>query len=99
MYRTKDGGLFMLWSSFGRNGNYCIGTARSESGLLRGPWIQSREPLHCDDGGHGMLFRAGDGCLYLAIHRPNKTPHERLMLMEVTESGGTIAVHGGRVIS
>ncbi|MDR1863102.1 MAG: hypothetical protein LBQ67_04180 [Treponema sp.] len=46
-----------------------------------------------------VLFRAGDGCLYLAIHLPNKTPHERLVFMEVTESGGTIAIHNGRVIS
>jgi beta-xylosidase len=82
MHRTQDGTLLMLWSSFGKDGRYCIGAARSEDGTLRGPWVQSKEPLYRDDGGHGMLFRGREGKLYLAIHRPNETPFERPIFLE-----------------
>jgi hypothetical protein len=75
----------MSWSSFGRDGNYCTGIARSEGGSLKGPWIQSEEPLYSRDGGHGMFFRGKDGMLYLAIHAPNKTPLERAVFVELTE--------------
>ena len=92
MHRAKDGALLMLWSSFGKDGNYCIGTARSQDGTLSGAWTQSVEPLYTDDGGHGMIFRGKDGLLYLAIHRPNKTPLERPVFIEVTEKDGVITV-------
>jgi hypothetical protein len=99
MHRTEDGTLLMLWSSFGKDGNYCIGIARSESGLLHGPWTQSKDPLYHADGGHGMLFRGGEGVLYLAIHHPNKTPFERPVFIEMCEKEGIIAASGGNVIS
>jgi beta-xylosidase len=99
MHRTEDGSLLMLWSSFGKDGNYCIGTAYSRSGTLTGPWIQSGQPLYSADGGHGMIFRSKGGTLYLAIHRPNKTPHERPVFVEVAEKGGAITIHKGNVIS
>jgi hypothetical protein len=89
----------MLWSSFGKDGNYCVGAARSESGLLRGPWIQSKDPLYGAGGGHGMLFHDREGTLYLAIHRPNKTPLERPVFVEVYEKEGIMAVREGNVIS
>jgi GH43 family beta-xylosidase len=92
MYRAGDGTLFMVWSSFGKDDRYCIGAARSESGALAGPWIQSAEPLYSADGGHGMLFHSKEGTLYLAIHRPNKTPFERPVFVEITEKDGTITV-------
>jgi beta-xylosidase len=92
MHRTQDGALLMLWSSFGKEGNYCIGTARSTSGTLAGPWVQEEKPLYDADGGHGMIFRGQDGGLYLAIHTPNKTPFERPVFIAVTESEGTIKV-------
>jgi hypothetical protein len=99
LYRAQDGALLMLWSSFGKDGRYCIGTARSVSGALCGPWVQSEEPLYSGDGGHGMLFRGKDGKLYLAIHRPNKTPFERPVFLEAAEKGGVITVQSGNVIS
>jgi hypothetical protein len=92
LWKTQDGGLLLLWSSFGEDGMYRIGAARSASGMLRGPWRQSAEPLYAADGGHGMVFRALTGRLYLAIHTPNKTPHERPLFVEVAEEGGTLRV-------
>jgi hypothetical protein len=99
LHRTKDGTLLILWSSFGQDGRYCIGAARSEDGSLTGPWVQSEEPLYGADGGHGMIFRSKEGRLYLAIHTPNKTPLERPIFVELTEKGGTVTVQTGNVIS
>jgi hypothetical protein len=92
LWRMRGGGLLLLWSSFGKDSNYRIGAARSESGTLRGPWRQSEEPLYATDGGHGMVFRALTGRLYLAIHTPNKTPDERPLFLEVAEEGGTLKI-------
>jgi hypothetical protein len=80
----------MLWSSFGKDGNYCIGTARSQDGTLAGPWIQSSSPLYNADAGHGMIFQSEEGTLYLAVHRPNKTPFERPVFVELIEKDGAI---------
>ncbi|MDR1308008.1 MAG: glycoside hydrolase family 43 protein [Treponema sp.] len=85
LYLARNGVLFMSWSSFGRDGNYCTGIARSEGGSLKGPWIQSGEPLYKRNGGHGMLFRGKNGMLYLAIHAPNKTPLERAVFVKLAE--------------
>jgi GH43 family beta-xylosidase len=90
MHRGKNGALLMLWSSFGEDGSYCIGIARSESGKLAGPWKQEAEPLYKADGGHGMLFLSKEGLLYLAIHSPNKTPNERTIFVEVSEDEDTL---------
>jgi hypothetical protein len=89
MHRARDGGLFLLWSAFGKAGNYCIGAARSESGALRGRWLQSAEPIY-EGGGHGMLFRSKEDVLYLAVHRPNETPCERAVFIAVKETVGAI---------
>jgi hypothetical protein len=70
LHRTAGGALIMLWSSLCASG-YALAVARSASGDLPGPWIQQARPLFAEDGGHGMLFRAFDGGLRLAIHRPN----------------------------
>jgi len=86
LYTGRDGGLSMLWSSFDGAGRYCLGVARSETGLIDGPWRQEPEPLLSGDGGHGMLFRGLDGELYLAAHTPNRTPLERAIFARVAES-------------
>lgn len=85
MHRTADGRLLMLWSSFGDSG-YALGVATSTSGTLAGPWTQADEPLFPRNGGHGMLFRAFDGTLYLTLHQPNRTPDERAQLLPVIET-------------
>ena len=90
---TNNGGcpLLMLWSSFNKEGSYCLGLARSNSGSVFGPWEQGERPFFQADGGHGMLFESG-GTLYLTVHTPNKTPHERAIFIEVAETGGGLAV-------
>lgn len=85
LHRHPDGRLLMLWSTFG-DGGYALGVATSASGRIAGPWAQEDEPLFPRDGGHGMLFRAFDGVLYLALHQPNDTPHERARLIPVVET-------------
>ena len=86
----KGGGLFMLWSSFGATRNYCIGVAASESGSLAGPWKQSEKPLYEADGGHGMVFAAPSGRLFLTVHSPNQSPMERPIFVELHEKDGNL---------
>lgn len=85
LHRLSNGTLLMLWSSFGKDGKYKIGIARSGSGELSGPWTQDPEPLFEDDGGHPMLFRRLDGQLMLSLHRPNHRP-ERPVFLAVAET-------------
>lgn len=77
MYTTEDGQLLMLWSNFETYG-YCVGIARSVSGRIDGEWTQDNELLYAYrysntyDGGHGMIFTALDGQMYLSIHSPQR---------------------------
>jgi len=89
LHRVAGGALLMLWSSCGNTG-YAMGVARSETGDVTGPWQQAAEPLWAKDGGHGMIFRAFDGRLFLTLHTPNKTPHERAIFLEIEETKDTI---------
>lgn len=76
IYKTSENKLIMLWSSFAKsNGKYCIGVARSTSGLITGPWVQDSNPLNNDDGGHAMLFKSLDGKLKISYHAPNSYPN------------------------
>ena len=91
LYRTQDGILYLLWSSFCETG-YAISAARSESGSVLGPWTQEETPMFGKDGGHGMIFTAFDGQKYLTIHTPNTTPLERAIFVPVTESDGKLYI-------
>lgn len=92
LHRTKSGQLLLLWSSF-HDSRYCVGIARSASGKLAGPWIQSPTTLYDDDGGHPMLFRRFDGQLMLALHRPNRDPrHTREVFLELEEGNDSLTV-------
>lgn len=91
LYRARNGRLLMLWSSF-RGGNYAQGIAVSKSGHLLGPWEQEPAPLYERDGGHGMIFTAFDGRLYLALHAPNHTPEERPVFLELAEEDGRLSI-------
>lgn len=84
LYRCAGGTLWMLWSSYGRQG-YAVGLAKSLSGKITGPWAHEKEPLFAKDGGHGMLFHTLAGELRLALHRPNETPLERPCFLPVEE--------------
>ena len=81
----------MLWSSFSNTG-YTIGYARSFSGEIQGPWIQEKEPIFSQDGGHGMMFKTFDGKLILAIHSPNIPGKERLLLFEMEDRYGVLYI-------
>jgi len=85
LHRLASGVLLMLWSSVGRTG-YAMGIARSETGEVTGPWRQLAEPPWEKDGGHGMIFRAFDGRLFVTLHTPNKTPNERPIFLEIEET-------------
>lgn len=84
LHRTKAGDLILIWSSFGESG-YAIGTARSESGTIAGPWHHESEALWSRDGGHGMIFPTFDGRLYLTFHMPNTPGEEHPVLVEIRE--------------
>ena len=89
LHRTASGTLLMLWSSFSTKG-YAMGVARSESGTIEGPWVHEKEPIWKEDGGHGMIFRAFDGRLFITLHQPNEPHKERAVFRELLEEGGTI---------
>lgn len=79
-YRTGEGYLLMLWSSY-ENGSYVQTVARSESGRLPGPWEQL-DPLVKSDSGHGMLFKTFDGRLMMVLHRPFNNARGKLYEMK-----------------
>lgn len=89
LHRAKSGALWMLWSSFGEGG-YKTALAISDSGSLLGPWKQCEKPIFEDDGGHAMLFTSFDGTLLMSLHRPNRHPDERAIILKATETDGTL---------
>lgn len=88
LFRTRDGHLLMLWSSY-ENGSYVETHARSKSGELSGPWEQL-EPLVKGDSGHGMLFHTFEGQLMMVIHRPFR--RARGKLYEMADRGDHLEV-------
>lgn len=88
LFRTRDGHLLMLWSSY-ENGSYVETEARSKSGELAGPWEQLT-PLVKQDSGHGMLFRTFDGQLMMVLHRPFQ--NARAKLYEMSDEGDHLRV-------
>ena len=87
-WRTADGTLLCLWASFSAGG-YTEGVAVSSNGEIDGIFTQV-EPLFMDDGGHGMVFRALDGQLYLTLHSPNAHLEERPFFHPITERDGRL---------
>lgn len=91
LHRLANGTLLMLWSSFS-SGGYTVGIARSASGDILGRWEQLPDPLYAGDGGHCMVFRAFDGQVWMALHRPNQTPNERPHFIPLRENGAGTAL-------
>ncbi len=89
MHFTQSGRLVMIWSSFTETG-YAIGRAYSDSGSIKGPWIQDPEPMINQNGGHGMIFRDLAGRLRLALHYPNDHHSARAYFLELDDSGDTL---------
>ncbi len=88
LYRTHDGHLLMLWSSYEKD-SYVQTIARSQSGELAGPWEQL-PPLVKGDSGHGMLFHTFDGRLMMVLHRPFK--NARGYLYEMADRGDHLEI-------
>lgn len=61
----------------------------SDNGEIDGKFTQM-EPLFMEDGGHGMVFRALDGQLYLTLHSPNVHLEERPCFYPLVEKGGSL---------
>ena len=91
LFRARNGSLLMLWSSF-KDGKYCEALARSVDGTLCGKWIHEPIPFFENDGGHGMLFRTGEGELKFVFHQPNRKPFERPRILDTVEDGNTILI-------
>ncbi|MFJ9895972.1 glycoside hydrolase family 43 protein [Streptomyces sp. NPDC091280] len=91
LFRLRSGHLLMLWSSHGDQG-YAMGLAHSASGRITGPWTQDEQALWPTDGGHGMVFRLGDGSLALTLHQPNNTPDERAVVRRLVEHDTTVTI-------
>lgn len=89
LHRLADGSLAMLWSSIGAQG-YAMGISWSESGEILGPWRHEPDPIWAADGGHGMIFETFDGRLMLTFHRPNNSPNERAVFVEIEETDGLL---------
>ena len=94
LYRTHDGHLLMLWSSYSHDDTYIQTIARSRTGTLGGPWEQL-PPLLYEDSGHGMLFLTFDGKLMLVLHRPFR--NARGKLYEMKDAGDHLEVLRERV--
>lgn len=86
MFRTKTGKLGMLWSTWGAH-RYLQGLAYSESGSIKGPWIQAAEPLKDDNSGHGMIFTTFEGKRLLIIHHAEDKGFRKPQLYEIDDSG------------
>ncbi|MBR7033938.1 MAG: S-layer homology domain-containing protein [Clostridia bacterium] len=98
MYTCEDGSLLMIWSNYDVFG-YCVAIAKSESGDVTGPWAQIEDRLYSYgmfgtwEGGHGMIFRALDGNMYLSYHSPNDKTADRGSVpcfMRIREENGLL---------
>lgn len=101
MYKTENGELIMLWSSYSIPGygdaglgGYTVAVARSSDGRVEGEWAHDSQLLLDRNAGHSSLFRDVHGQLYICTHFPD-TPHgsERPLFIKVAEklNGITIA--------
>ena len=97
-YTCEDGSLLLIWSNYDVFG-YCVAIAKSESGDVTGPWVQIEDRLYSYgafgtwEGGHGMIFRALDGNLYLSYHAPNEKKGDRGSVpcfMRIREENGLL---------
>lgn len=91
LFRTENGKVMMIWSSFSK-GKYCEAIAYSDNGGLFGRWTQDMRLLLTEDGGHGMLFRNKAGKLYFVCHKPNVFLKERPYFIPIIEKDDSIYV-------
>ena len=89
MFRTKDGVLLMIWSTF-IDGEYAECVVRFNDGRLGGS-LEHLEPLSVRDGGHGMLFTAKDR-LFFVCHSPNTREKEHPVFFEAEDLGDNLEI-------
>lgn len=89
MYRTENGRLLMIWSSFSKH-QYCEALSYSDNGSIFGKWTHDERMLFENDGGHGMLFKTYNGELMFIQHMPNDSPYERPCTFKVAEKDDTL---------
>lgn len=90
LFRTKEDRLLMIWSSMAAEG-YCEAVSYSDNGEITGKWLHEEELLFAKDGGHGMIFSAGDK-LEFVFHSPNSAPLERPVLVDIRQQNGRLLV-------
>lgn len=90
MFKTQTGKLGMLWSTWGEN-RYLQGVAYSESGSIKGPWVQAEKPLKDDNSGHGMIFTTFEGKRLLIIHH-DAGNGRKPQLYEIDDSGDELVL-------
>lgn len=88
MYRTKDGELLMIWSSFIKE-QYAELQVRFTGGEIGTDFVHL-PPIIDDDGGHGMIFEK-DGELSLIFHSPNTKGLERPAFIRLLDVGDSLA--------
>ena len=90
VWRTNDGKLLCLWASMS-DGGYTQALAASDNGEIDGNFSQIGT-LYTQDGGHGMVFVALNGQMYLTLHCPNTTYNERPIFLPIREEGGRLVM-------
>lgn len=96
VFRTQTGKLGMIWSGWSAEHVYTTGVAYSESGSIKGPWVQDDTPIFTEEGGHGMIFRTFDGDLKLCMHitdPSDERPSRRPVIWDLDDSGDKIVLH------
>jgi hypothetical protein len=86
LFRTQTGKLGMLWSSWGEN-RYAQGVAYSESGSIKGPWIQEEKAFKGDNSGHGMIFTTWEGKRLFIIHHAEENGPRKPQIYTIDDSG------------
>ncbi|HAQ63670.1 MAG TPA: hypothetical protein DCR23_04330 [Ruminococcaceae bacterium] len=89
MFRTKNGELLMIWSTF-INNQYAECLVRFEGGSIKNSF-EHLDPLIDNDGGHGMIFKA-DGRLLLTFHKPNQSSFEHPYFVEIEDCKNTVRI-------
>ena len=89
LYRSETGELFLIWSSF-IGGRYVELAVKFRDGKF-GTQFEHLPPLYTEDGGHGMIFRAG-GRVYLTFHSPNASGQEHPHFVELLDRGDRLEV-------
>ncbi|MCU4677294.1 glycoside hydrolase family 43 protein [Catenovulum sp. 2E275] len=93
-YRTKNGKLVLMWSSWNKDRTkaYTTSLAYSDNGKITGNWIQADKPLIDGDIGHGNIFKTFDGELRIALHRYFNQPFTRLQIYQAKDTGDSIEI-------